>query len=517
MAEPILKKYMKNTQAESNPTEPIANDDINIELGKEFLIELKNNAYHGMFDEDMVDHIAKVLELLDLIKIPGVDFHRLRMMFFPLSLADDARQWVYKAEKFEAIKYSLGPNEEYNAIRRYEYNTWERNEERPRCKEIDKVGKVSTIWKSRSVGVLKSQDGCSTHILAHKLNLENLSSKILGEFLILILLILGFNVLSIQRGRLIMEYLVKVSKKERILELKRRNMKKTDSDIQYAVSNKEDTAYLCLHFTKDHEENKINTSYQENPIRRIQAMEIKYSGRYRTIDNPNITMEEYIRLEEEKAQKCGKVFNWEIAKYGKIWYDEDVHDLRSVETEFPGIIFNDNLTSNESLFCEPTVSSLNNNEIDFRISFDESDDEDYTVIYDKNSYSYKIISVDDLRTDLENDNDKVNMPLFPSPEPTVSYFDNLDYFKDFEKEFVAIVYNNALTSKLDFLTESTISPQRIDDFNLKDETSLSECEEEEQNVLYFNDLYPFNIIYPDNSKLNKDYDDDKIDIEQSSG
>ncbi|GJS61791.1 hypothetical protein Tco_0656575, partial [Tanacetum coccineum] len=36
--------------------------------------------------------IAKVLELLDLIKIPGVDSHRLRMKVFPLSLVDDARQ-----------------------------------------------------------------------------------------------------------------------------------------------------------------------------------------------------------------------------------------------------------------------------------------------------------------------------------------------------------------------------------------------------------------------------------------
>nr|GEX55416.1 hypothetical protein [Tanacetum cinerariifolium] len=50
-----------------------------------------------------------------------------------------------------------------------------------------------------------------------------------------------------------------------------------------------------------------------------------------------------------------KVFNWETAKYGKIWYDEDVHDLRSVETEFPAIVFNDNLTSDEKLSCEPTV------------------------------------------------------------------------------------------------------------------------------------------------------------------
>nr|GFA65424.1 hypothetical protein [Tanacetum cinerariifolium] len=93
------------------------------------------------------------------------------------------------------------------------------------------------------------------------------------------------------------------------------------------------------------------------------------------MDDPNITMEAYIRLEEEKARKCGKVFNWETAKYGKIWYDEDVHDLRSI-TEFPAIVFNDNLTLNETLSCKPTVSCLNNNGIDFRISFDESDDED---------------------------------------------------------------------------------------------------------------------------------------------
>ncbi|GKC29041.1 hypothetical protein Tco_1036335, partial [Tanacetum coccineum] len=54
-----------------------------------------------------------------------------------------------------------------------------------------------------------------------------------------------------------------------------------------------------------------------------------------------------------------------------------VHDLGSVETESPAIVFNDTLTS-EALLCEPTVSSLNNDEIEFRISFDESDDEDCT-------------------------------------------------------------------------------------------------------------------------------------------
>ncbi|GJW52392.1 hypothetical protein Tco_0093743 [Tanacetum coccineum] len=159
-------------------------------------------------------------------------------------------------------------------------------------------------------------------------------------------------------------------------------------------------------------------------------------------------MEEYIRLEEEKARRRGKVYNWETATYA--------------------IVFNDTLTSEAALSCEPMVSSLNNDEIDFRISFDESDDEDCTVIFDKNSFSYKIISVNNLKTDSENDNDKVNMPLLPSPKPTVSYFDDLDFFKDFENEFPAIVYNDAQTSKSDLLTEPISNPQHIDEFNLKD-------------------------------------------------
>ncbi|GKB40080.1 hypothetical protein Tco_0885022 [Tanacetum coccineum] len=234
------------------------------------------------------------------------------------------------------------------------------------------------------------------------------------------------------------------------------------------------------------------------------------------MDNPNITMEEYIRLQEEKARRHGKVYNWETATYGKIWDNEEVHDLGYVETEFPAIVFNDMLTSETTLSCEPTVSSLND-EIDFRISFDEFDDEDCTVIFDKKSFSYKIIYVSNLKTDLENDNDKVNMPLLPSPKPTVSYFDDLDFSKDFENEFPAIVYNNAQTSKSDLLTEPILKPQHIDAFNLNDETSLSECDEEEQNILNFNDLFPFNVIYPDELKTDTDNDNDKVDIKHSSG
>ncbi|GJY69459.1 hypothetical protein Tco_0472441 [Tanacetum coccineum] len=90
------------------------------------------------------------------------------------------------------------------------------------------------------------------------------------------------------------------------------------------------------------------------------------------MDDPNITMKEYIRLEEEKAR-------------------------RRV------IFYNDALTFEVALSCEPTVSPLNNNQIDFSISFDES--------------VMKITR--------------------------------------FSDEFPAIAYNNALTSKLDFSPEPT--------------------------------------------------------------
>ncbi|GJZ18059.1 hypothetical protein Tco_0554182 [Tanacetum coccineum] len=210
MAEPILYDNMEKAPTELNLS--ITSNDINIELSKEFLVELRKNIYHGTYNEDVVDHIAKVLKMVDLIYVPGVDSHQLRMKVFPLSLADDAKEWwisegdekittweelvekffcrfypesydgedeiilsnnelkeskyenppntatdsffkAYeardiekqsqikrkysnisnsineqpnkrrcKAKKFEAFQYSLGPNEEYIAIRSYEYD-----------------------------------------------------------------------------------------------------------------------------------------------------------------------------------------------------------------------------------------------------------------------------------------------------------------------------------------------------------------------------------------------------------
>ncbi|GKB25738.1 hypothetical protein Tco_0865139 [Tanacetum coccineum] len=94
------------------------------------------------------------------------------------------------------------------------------------------------------------------------------------------------------------------------------------------------------------------------------------------MDNLDITMEEYI---EREAEKLAGIVRRLIGKL------------------LPMIL------------SEPTVSPLDDNEIDFKISFDESNDEDYTIIYDKNLFSYKLISVNDLKLDSENDDNKVNI------------------------------------------------------------------------------------------------------------
>nr|GEU53161.1 hypothetical protein [Tanacetum cinerariifolium] len=187
------------------------------------------------------------------------------------------------------------------------------------------------------------------------------------------------------------------------------------------------------------------------------------------MDEPNITMEEYIRLKEEK-------------------------------------VLNNTPTSEGTHSYEPTVSPPDENKIDFRISLDKSDDEDYTIIFDEISISYKIISINVLKTDSENDTNN----MLSLPKTTVNYLDDLDFFNKFENEFPAIVYKDGLTPKSDLEIKPLVSSERIDGFNINDESSS----EYNENVLYFNDL--FNIIHPDDFKIKKDNDGNDIDIIQSS-
>ncbi|GJR62324.1 hypothetical protein Tco_1504486 [Tanacetum coccineum] len=177
------------------------------------------------------------------------------------------------------------------------------------------------------------------------------------------------------------------------------------------------------------------------------------------MNDPNITMEEYIRLEEEKAQSRGMMFNWQTATFGRMehYYEEEC--FTNCEEEFPAIVFGE----------------IN-------------------------------VFVNDLKTVSENDDNNVAL----SPNPMIDH--DLDYFNDFENEFPAIVYNDGLTSKSDLGIKTLVSTDSTDEFNFIDETSLSEYDED--IISRFNDL--FNDIHFAYSKSEIDDDDNNIGIVESS-
>ncbi|GJT41397.1 hypothetical protein Tco_0941262 [Tanacetum coccineum] len=124
------------------------------------------------------------------------------------------------------------------------------------------------------------------------------------------------------------------------------------------------------------------------------------------MDDPNITMEEYIKLQAKKAKRRGRTFNWETATYDKSYSDD-------LDFDYPAIVYNDALTSNENVSSKPPVSIYIaiKADTDFSISFSDSDDEDYTFICDKNLFSYKLIAVNDLKLEPIKDRVKVNTKL----------------------------------------------------------------------------------------------------------
>ncbi|GJX35313.1 hypothetical protein Tco_0246870 [Tanacetum coccineum] len=73
------------------------------------------------------------------------------------------------------------------------------------------------------------------------------------------------------------------------------------------------------------------------------------------MDDPNITMEEYIILQTKNAQRHGQTFNYETATYGKV-YCEDFNSFMDFEAYFPTIVYNDALTSYENVLSKPNVN-----------------------------------------------------------------------------------------------------------------------------------------------------------------
>ncbi|GJZ62438.1 hypothetical protein Tco_0618575 [Tanacetum coccineum] len=164
---------------------------------------------------------------------------------------DDHERSVCNIRRFEMIKYSFRDDEEYMAIKENEYDdlTNTSKEAIQAYQEIFRM--MDERWMVSenqllfvSLLIFLGKHDCVEGIPSVRKVWDDWEVDRYGN-----------------ANLVIMEYLAKISKKARILELKRRHLKITVLTSKYVVSIKEDTAYLCLHFTKDHKGNKINTPY----------------------------------------------------------------------------------------------------------------------------------------------------------------------------------------------------------------------------------------------------------------
>ncbi|GJY95565.1 hypothetical protein Tco_0511926 [Tanacetum coccineum] len=79
-----------------NPAEPKSDNYVKIEISTEIIMKLRNNAYNGDEANDAADHITRFLQIIDLVKTPGVNTEQLCVLTFPYSLSGKAHRWLAK-------------------------------------------------------------------------------------------------------------------------------------------------------------------------------------------------------------------------------------------------------------------------------------------------------------------------------------------------------------------------------------------------------------------------------------
>ncbi|GKD79037.1 hypothetical protein Tco_1341658 [Tanacetum coccineum] len=107
---------------------------------------------------------------------------------------------------------------------------------------------------------------------------------------------------------------------------------------------------------------------------------------------------------------------------------EDINLFNDFEEEFPAIVFKDASMPKPESPRELTISTLYTHEIefDFKMSYEESDDEDYTFIYDEDSFSYKLVPIDELKSDSQGFHSDIDIRIPSEDFPVNSFNDVID-------------------------------------------------------------------------------------------
>ncbi|GJU10101.1 hypothetical protein Tco_1132497 [Tanacetum coccineum] len=146
----MAKLILNEARAEQNLAEPSIESNVKYELGEELLNELRSNSYSRRVEEDVVGHIAKILEILKLIEVAGMDPFQLRMMTFPLSLSGKAKKCKFYPLSC-ASNYDKMCEDDEEGIDPLEFITW-RNSKFKDHKRVDEITKRALLHSWIEVG-----------------------------------------------------------------------------------------------------------------------------------------------------------------------------------------------------------------------------------------------------------------------------------------------------------------------------------------------------------------------------
>ncbi|GJZ34621.1 putative reverse transcriptase domain-containing protein [Tanacetum coccineum] len=160
------------------------------------------------------------------------------------------------------------------------------------------------------------------------------------------------------------------------------------------------------------------------------------------MDNPDITMEEYVQHETKKALRNNQVYNWETTKYGEISWCLDIGMMCEEETyvfdmnEFPGIQICKNLSS-KSVGTHKSLYSTLDEKYD-AIAYDFSPELEFLLASESHT-AVHVCSLDTFKDEYKEESKvfnllKIDVDLFTCDTPLGMIFDEFSQLSSMEDD-----------------------------------------------------------------------------------
>ncbi|GJR87174.1 hypothetical protein Tco_0211185 [Tanacetum coccineum] len=117
-----MEQYMALIQDNIRPgrVKPEISNDVEFEINGNFMRELRRKLFKGADEEDVHEHVRRVLEIADLFHFLGVTYDVIMLRVFPITLMGPALRWKNRlaAEKIRNFKQEMDETL-YHAWERY--------------------------------------------------------------------------------------------------------------------------------------------------------------------------------------------------------------------------------------------------------------------------------------------------------------------------------------------------------------------------------------------------------------